>query len=53
MEARRKTEARRPTSEKIATMERLRDFEKTLADIREANRAKRAAKVIKIEFKTR
>ena len=52
-EARRKLEARRPVTEKMATVARLRDFERSLADIRKANRAKRAAKEIKIEIKTR
>jgi hypothetical protein len=32
---------------------RLRDFERKLEDIRKANRAKRAAKQVKIEIKTR
>jgi hypothetical protein len=52
-EAHRKNEARRPISEKIATVVRLRDFEQSLEDMRKANRAKRAAKEIKIEIKTR
>ena len=52
-EAHRKNEARRPISEKLATVARLRDFERSLEDIRKANRAKRAAKEIKIEIKTR
>jgi len=52
-EAQRKLEAQRPVTEKIATVVRLRDFERSLADIRKANRAKRAAKEIKIEIKTR
>jgi hypothetical protein len=51
-EARRKVEAKRPVSEKIATVERLRQFEKSLTDIREANRAKRAAKQIKLHIKS-
>ena len=52
-EAYRKNEARRPVSEKMATVARLRDFERSLAGIRKANRAMRAAKQIKIEIKTR
>ena len=52
-EAHRKDEARRPISEKMATVARLRDFERSLDSIRKANRAKRAAKQIKIEIKTR
>ena len=51
-EAHRKNEARRPVSEKMATVARLRDFERSLEDIRKANRAKRAAKEIKVEIKT-
>jgi hypothetical protein len=52
-EANRKSEARRPISEKIATVARLRDFERSLESIRKANRAKRAAGEIKIHIKTR
>lgn len=52
-EANRKNEARRPISEKVATVVRLRDFERSLEEIRKANRAKRAAKEIKIKIKTR
>lgn len=52
-EAHRKDEAKRPVSEKIAAVVRLRDFERRLGDIRRINRAKRAAKLIKIEIKTR
>ena len=52
-EARRKIEANRPISEKMATVARLRNFERQLEDIRQTNRAKRAAKQIKIEIKTR
>jgi len=51
-EAHRKDEARRPVSEKMATVVRLRDFERSLEDMRKANRSKRAAKEIKIEIKT-
>jgi hypothetical protein len=47
-EANRKNEAKRPISEKMATVTRLRDFERSLEDIRKANRSKRAAKQIKI-----
>jgi len=52
-EANRKNEARRPISEKMATVARLRDFERSLEGIRKTNRAKRAAKEIKIQIKTR
>jgi hypothetical protein len=52
-EANRKNEARRPVSEKMATVARLRDFERSLEEIRKANRLKRAAKEIKIQIKTR
>ena len=38
---------------KMATVARLRNFERQLEDIRQTNRAKRAAKQIKIEIKTR
>lgn len=52
-ETHRKSEAKRPISEKMATVARLRDFERQLEDIRQANRATRAAKQIKIQIKTR
>ena len=52
-EANRKNEAKRSVSEKMATVVRLRDFERSLEDIRKANRLKRAAKEIKIHIKTR
>ena len=52
-EAHRKNEARRPITEKMATVARLRDFERSLEDMRKANRAKRAAKEIEIKIKTR
>ena len=52
-EAYRKNEARRPISEKMATVARLRDFERSLEGIRKANRSKRAAGEIKIHIKTR
>jgi len=52
-QAHRKQEARRPVSEKMATVVRLRDFERALENIRKANRAKRATKEIKIRIKTR
>jgi hypothetical protein len=52
-EARRQVEAKRPVSEKIAAVKRLRDLERSLADIRKENKEKRAAKQIKIEIKTR
>lgn len=51
-EAQRKKNAQRPVSEKLATVARLRDMEKSLAPIRKANKAKRAAKQIKIRIKT-
>lgn len=52
-EANRKNEATRSVSEKMAAVARLRDFERKLEDTRKANRAKRKAKQIKIEIKTR
>ena len=52
-EANRKNEARRPISEKMATVARLRDFERSLEGIRKANRSKRVAGEIKIHIKTR
>lgn len=52
-EANRTNEAKRPASEKMAAVARLRDFERQLEDVRKANRARRAAKQIKIEIKTR
>lgn len=52
-EANRKSEAKRPISEKMETVARLRDFERSMENIRKANRAKRAAKEIKIQIKTR
>jgi hypothetical protein len=52
-EAHRRNEARRPISEKMATVARLRDFQHQLEQVRQTNRAKRAAKQIKIEVKTR
>ena len=52
-EAHRKEGAKRPVSEKLAAVVRLRDFERKLQDVRLANRAKRAAKQIKVQFKTR
>ena len=52
-EAQRKIEAMRPVSEKMAAVLRLRDFERKLENVRQENRAKRAAKQIRIEFKTR
>jgi hypothetical protein len=52
-ETRRKIEANRPISEKMATVARLRDFERQLAEIRQVNRTKRAAKQIQIQIKTR
>ena len=52
-EVHRKNEAKRPVSEKLAAVTRLRDFERKLEGIRKANRAKRAAKQVKVEIKTR
>lgn len=52
-EAHRKLQAKRPVSEKMAAVTRLRDFVRQLEDVRKDNRAKRAAKQIKIEIKTR
>lgn len=52
-EANRKNEAKRPVSEKMATVARLREFERSLEDIRKTNRSKRAAKEIRIHIKTR
>jgi hypothetical protein len=53
MEARKKLEAKRPLSEKLAALERLCDFGRATAGQREMNKALRAAKQIKIRFKTR
>ena len=52
-EAHRSIEAKRPISEKMASVVRLRDFERALENTRKANRAKRAAKQITIKIKTR
>ena len=52
-QAHRRVEAKRPISEKMATVVRLRDFERALENTRKANRAKRAAKQIAIKIKTR
>jgi hypothetical protein len=52
-EARRKVAAMRPVSEKMAIVERLRKFQSSLTDMREENKARRAAKQIKIQIKTR
>lgn len=52
-EVHRKNEAKSQVSEKMAAVTRLRDFERKLENIRKANRAKRAAKQVKIEIKTR
>jgi len=52
-QAHRKHEAKRPVSEKMATVVRLRDFERALESVRRANRAKRATKEISIRIKTR
>ena len=52
-EANRKNEATRSVSEKMAAVARLRDFEQELEGTRKANRARRAAKQVKIDIKTR
>ena len=44
MEARRKLRAKRPIAEKLAIAEELRDLQKALAPIREANRKRVASK---------
>jgi hypothetical protein len=52
----RRMEARKATlslSEKMAALKRLREFGRATANLREMNRARRAAKQIKIRFKTR
>ena len=49
----RKLQARRPAAEKMAIVERLRDLERSLSDVRKENKAKRAAKQVRIEIKTR
>ena len=41
----------RNRADKIASVERLRELEKSLADIRKENKAKRAAKQVKIQIK--
>jgi hypothetical protein len=51
-EAHRKVEARRPVAEKMATVTKLRDLEKSLAPVRAVNKAKRANKQIKVRIKT-
>ncbi len=48
-----KNEAKRPVAEKMEAVARLRDLERQLEDVRQANRAKRAAKQITIKIKTR
>ena len=45
--------AKRTVAEKLAVVERLRDLQKALAPVREANKAKRAAGKIEIRIKTR
>lgn len=51
-EAGRKAKAKRPAAEKMATVAKLRDAEKSLAPIRAANKARRALKQIKVLIKT-
>jgi len=48
----RKAKARRPVNEKLAIVSRLRDVQEKLAPVRAANKAKRAAGLIKIRIKT-
>jgi hypothetical protein len=52
-EASRKTESERPVPEKLATVQRLREVERSLAPLRRANKALRDAKAVKILIKTR
>ena len=52
-QARRRVDAKRPISEKMASVVRLRDFERALESTRKANREKRAAKQITVKIKTR
>lgn len=52
-EAHRKAEAKRSISEKMETVARLRQFEQSLADIRQQNKEKRAAKQIRLTIRTR
>lgn len=52
-EAHRKDEAKRSVSEKIDTVARLRQFEQSLAETRRQNKAKRAAKQIRLIIRTR
>ena len=52
-EAHRKDKAKRPVSEKMAAVTRLRDFVRQLENVRQDNKAKRAAKQIRIKIKTR
>ena len=44
-------EAKRPISKKIATVKRLRDVERSLANTRQANKALRKAMQVKISIK--
>ena len=46
-------ESKRPVFEKIATTKKLRDLERSLANTRQANKAIRKAKQVKISIKTR
>jgi hypothetical protein len=48
----RKAEAKLPAAQKMAIVSKLRDVERTLAPVRAANKAKRAAKQVKIRIKT-
>jgi hypothetical protein len=47
----RKAGAKRSAAEKMAIVSKLRDAERSLAPVRAANKAKRAAKQIKIRIK--
>jgi len=51
-EAGRKPEAKRSVADKMATVSKLRDVQQSLAPVRAANKARRAAKQIKIRIKT-
>ena len=49
---RRKAKAKRPVAEKLAIASRLHDVQERLAQVRAANKAKRAAGLVKIRIKT-
>lgn len=48
-----KKEPKRTIAEKMAVAEQLRDLQRALAPIREANKAKRAAGKVEIRIKTK